>query len=44
VFVDAVVEGGMSALLQLIEAGNGKSVIIKVDGEVWEVGAKKIDE
>ena len=43
-FVDAAAEVGVSALLKLIEAGSGKSLMIKIGEEVWEVSAKKVDK
>jgi hypothetical protein len=43
-FVDAAVEVEMSALLQLIEAGSGKSHMIEVNGEVEGITAKKLKE
>ncbi len=40
--LDAAPDVGMSALLQLIEAGSGTTLMIQVKGEVWEITAKKL--
>lgn len=41
--VRAAVEAGTITLLKLIQAGNGKSVLVHVAGEVWEISAKKLN-